>query len=777
MAQNSIGQTLAGMQLNKTVTTTEGTAGSNSAYNPGQVKPVYQNDESSKILNGLMDFAKTGVAAYQQYDQFKTQDADRRSDEILQNMTPDQRTQALQSGQLNYQDDPYLMRSLSQKIAHNASIMADNQVMENIKNNKYSSQQEMIDDLYQSRLKAGQEAAAQNGFDFNSESFQKGWSLNASDRNLVLNEGFAQVTSNQTRTMNNLQSDVAIRNVINASNQGDAKGTAYEIVTHIQADGSAADRLQRLQKAVSQLQNTPGGDQVIKELSDIPINLGGVQYTARELIGNDGIEIASGKATDASVTFDRSERDALDSQKNAILLEPDPSKQLAMIQDFTTQWTSKHPGQVSSGFESEMSQLKQQVIQKQSQLLQHQKIAQQKQVQSDYRQDTMLQQYKNGVAGKQDAVLDMDAQNTNEQSGKYTIEDTVNAANRYYSWIMDNKDMSQDQKMSAIMHLASITPQNQGMNIVLKNKISTVSNEIVAAGLQGRLDVSKTPNLNTMIQVYRSNPGALANALAGDTNSMKLYGQVATISGFMENGIDPTIYITGQQKMATMEQIQKNDLNTNSNKFVTQTMGDTRFKGMGGLPMQISTSIFQNTYAATGDIDSATNASRKWLTDNVVDVSDSDSGTTGQLLKSSLQITQDPKSVEIGKDIVNQKVADLVNQYPVLKGKLSISTSQDGVITITDPSTTLRAVTGQAFIKISRAEMAQSYSGLIKKGQEEQAKQIKAQEERLRQNGKYNNTIIPNKSLTVQSGKSSTSSDSLGLVNANNKLGELLNRK
>lgn len=424
-----------------------------------------------------------------------------------------------------------------------------------------------------------------------------------------------------------------------------------------------------------------------------------------------------------------------------------------------------------------MSQLKQQVIQKQSQLLQHQKIAQHKQVQSDYRQDTMLQQYKNGVAGKQDAVLDMDAQNTNEQSGKYTIEDTVNAANRYYSWIMDNKDMSQDQKMSAIMHLASITPQNQGMNIVLKNKISTVSNEIVAAGLQGRLDVSKTPNLNTMIQVYRSNPGALANALAGNTNSMKLYGQVATISGFMENGIDPTIYITGQQKMATMDQIQKNDLNTNSNKFVTQTMGDTRFKGMGGLPMQISTSIFQNTYAATGDIDSATNASRKWLTDNVVDVSNSDSGTTGQLLKSSLQITQDPKSVEIGKDIVNQKVADLVNQYPVLKGKLSISTSQDGVITITDPSTTLRAVTGQAFIKISRAEMAQSYSGLIKKGQEEQAKQIKAQEERLRQNAKYNNTIIPNKSLTVQSGKSSTSSDSLGFVNANNKLGELLNRK
>lgn len=157
------------------------------------------------------------------------------------------------------------------------------------------------------------------------------------------------------------------------------------------------------------------------------------------------------------------------------------------------------------------------------------------------------------------------------------------------------------------------------------------------------------------------------------------------------------------------------------------------------------------------------------------DITNSDNGSVGQVMKSSLQVTSDPKSIQIGQQIVDSKVNDLVTQYPVLKGKLNISTAQDGSLVITDPSTTLKALTGQSYIRITKQDLAQGYNDYLRKAKEENDKAVTEQEARLRSNGIDNKTIATDKPITGLSDAYNTkSSNSLRLQDSNNKLGGLL---
>ncbi|MFV7520698.1 hypothetical protein ACNPN6_06600 [Enterobacter quasiroggenkampii] len=777
MAQNLIGQTIAGMQLNKSPTENTGTPGINAAYNPAQIRqPIVEQGRASAILGSIIDFAKSGTAAFQQFDDYKTKQGDQRSNEILEKMTPEQRASALQNGTLLYQDDPWTMRALKQKVAQNASIMADSQILDNIKNGGYSSQRDLLDDMAATRAKNGQDAAALNGFDFNDPDFQKGYSTQAAERNLHLQEGYSQWQSDQIKKTKALHDSVSLNGFINTTPQSDPSITAQSIYGYIAGSGgSYDDKVSLIGQALQGLSGVSGGAQVISHLRSMDYDLYGQRVTLDDIYGKSGMEQYITKAGVANYASDRVNRDAFDNDLAIAMTTPDLATASAKVQQLSAQLDRQQPGQFDTPQRQQLQHVKESILRKQEQQNQQQQALFAKQAQSDNRRATLYGQYVSAVNGNNTAVTDFQAQTTNEASGKYTKEDSINAATQYYDNVMNNDQMSQSDKVNAVMHLAAVTPADQGMNLILKNKIATVSTEINAAGLQGKLDLGKTPNLNTMIQMYKTNPSALANALASDPQSMKLYSQVATISGMNDNGIDPTIFITGQQKMANMDQIQKNNLAQNSSKYITKTTTDSRFRGMGGLPMQISQSIFENAYASTGDIDGATELARQFLVDNVKDITNSDNGSVGQVMKSSLQVTSDPKSIQIGQQIVDSKVNDLVTQYPVLKGKLNISTAQDGSLVITDPSTTLKALTGQSYIRITKQDLAQGYNDYLRKAKEENDKAVTEQEARLRSNGIDNKTITTDKPITGLSDAYNTkSSNSLRLQDSNNKLGGLL---
>lgn len=734
MAGNSIARTLNNMQQTQVTTSSSSTA--LPSYTPGEIKSRAPDPSAgSQILGSLIEFAKTGSAAFQEYEQYKTKEADTRSNEILAKLSPEERATALQNGTLLYQDDPWTMRALKQKVAQNAALMADNQIIDNINKGVYSNSQELTDDMYNSRAQAGEQAAILNGFDFNDSDFQKGYSTNAGMRNLKIQETHAQWQSGQIQKTKGLHDSVAISGFINTTPQSDPNITAQSLYDYIaNSGGSYDDKVKLIGQTLNGLSGVAGGAQVISRLQGMDFDLYGTKVNLDQVYGKEGMETFITKAGQANYDTSRAARDSFNDRMAVALTTNDVASAQAQYQSLQAELDRTQPGQYDTPQRQQLNQLRAGILRKQEAQAQQQQELFTKQAQQDNRKETLYGQYVAAANGDTNAVTDFNSQSTNITSGNYTKEDTINAANQYYSNVMSNEQMSIDEKTSAIFNLSAVTPKDQGINLILKSKLSQVTTELNAAGLKGNLDFGKTPNLNSMINLYKSNPGAMANAFAGDVDSMKLYGQIATISGMADNGIDPTIFITGQQKMATMNDIQKNDLRANSSKFFSKTSSDSRFEGTAGLPMQIANSVFENYYASTGDVDSAATVARQFLIDNVVNVGNSDSGTVGQLLKSSLQITPDARSVKIGQDVLNNKVNDLVTQYPVLKGKINISTASDGTIMLTDPSGALRATTGQPYIRFTRQDLMAEYQKQIDAGKVLNDKAVTKEEERIRNN-------------------------------------------
>lgn len=728
---NSIAQTLGNMQ--QTIAPTNGSTSVSSTYTPNSVlNPISTPSGATQVLGSLMEFAKTGSAAYQEYDKFKTQEADTRSNEILEKLSPEQRAAALQNGTLLYQDDPWTMKALKTKVAQNASLMADNQIMENIKKGTYNSQKDLHDDMYNSRAQAGQQAAEINGFDFNDPDYQKGYATNASQRNYQIQETQAQWESGQIQKTKKLHDAVSLSGFINTTPQSDANNTAQGIYDYIvSSGGSYDDQVQLISQAIQGLSGVAGGAQVIQKIRGMDFKLYGQTANIDQLYGKEGVEQYISKAGMSNYASNRESRNLFQDRAAIASTTDDLNVAQSTLSELSLELDRTQPGQYDTPERKQLDQIKEGILRKQAAQAQQRAQLFAQQAQQDNRAEVLYNQMSRAANGDTTAVVDFNGQTTNISSGNYTKEDSINAANRYYSNVMNNDKLTTEEKTNSVLNLAATTPKEQGINIVLKEKFNLASSEMSSAGLKGQLDFSKTPNLNNLIQMYKTNPSALASALAGDNNSMKLYGQLATLNGMVDNGIDPTIFITGQQKMASMDAIQQADLQKNSNTFYTRTFNDSRFKGMGGLPAQISKSIFENYYASTNDIDGATTAARIFLNNNVVDVSSSESGSNGQLLKSSLQVTPNVRSVQIGKDIVNSKVNDLVKQYPVLKGKLNISTASDGTIMITDPSTALKGVTGQSYIRITRQDLQQEYAKQLQIQKEANDKAVSKEEQRI----------------------------------------------
>lgn len=741
MAKNTIGQTINNFQQTNMAVGGSSTVGTNFSYTPTQIRTPYNDDSASKMLGSLMDFAKTGTVLIQEYDKQKKQDADERSNQILQSLSPEQRAAALKNGTLLYQDDPYTMNALKRKVAQNATVMADSQILDGINKGQFNSTKELDDYIYTQRAKAAKDAAELNGFDFNDSEFQYGFSSNADERNMKLQEGYAQWQSGQIQKTKALHDSASINGIVSVVPQSDPNISAQQLHGYIMTSGgSDDDKVNLLNQTMKNLSGVSGGAQVIQSLRGMDFNLYGQRTTIDGLYGKTGAEKMISDAGASNYSSDRAARDSFNDRLATGMSSNDPTVALQVYQDLSSELDRTQPGQFDTPQRQALANYKESIARKQAALAQQTQELTTKQAQKDNRADVLYQQYVHAAQGDTNAVTDFNAQTTNESSGNYTAEDSINAGSRYYEQVMGSKDLTPEQKSTAISNLSLNTPKDQGINVILKNKIGQANNELMSAALQGKLDFSKTPNTNNLIQLYRSNPAALANIMSTDPSYADSYATIASIVGFSDNGIDPTILLTGKQKIASMSDIQKNDLRTNGNKFITKTSTDSRFSGMGGLPMQIAGSIFNNVYASTGDIDTATNMARGFLVNNVTDISKG-GDYTGQVLKSSLQVSSDVKSVEIGRGILQDKVNDLVTQYPGLKGKLTVSTDSDGSIIIQDPSTALKAYTGQPYIRISRYDLVSEYNERNKASYAKEQQAVTAEENRIRSNqGKYNPT-------------------------------------
>lgn len=722
---NSIGSVFGNLGGSPMVSTSDTTPQQN--YTPENIKPKYVPEQSSaqQILGSLMNFAQSSSQIYQSYSQDQTKQGDLRSNRILESMNNDQISNALQNGTLQYQDDPYTMNQLKQKMASQASTLVDGQIQKNIQNGIYNTPQEMSDDAQKLRSDAFNQLAQSNGWSTADEHLVNGFSAGVEQRNLALNQTQQSFTSNQIKQQKALTDGVSINEIINNSQNQQPADVANSLYNYIQTNrASSDDKMNMISQVNTLLAKTPGGAAVLQQLQQKNFNLYGQSVNYDQIYGKSGTDTFVTRAGQATYDYSKQNRDDFNNQLSQIGMMTDPNQAMAMIQQVSNNLNKQQPGQQLTDQQNQLEQVKHQIqekLQRQSLL---QKAVFQKQAQADNRASNLLQQYSASASGNTSAVTDIKGQTTNEQMGNYTVEDSVNAANQYYNNVMNNKNLTQEQKDNYIMTLSQNTPQGQGINILLNNKMDQAQNEISSAALSGSLDFTKTPQLNAFMSMYKSDPTSLAHALGTSTNGQQLYSTIATISGMNDAGLDPSSYIIGQQKINAMDQAQKQDLQNNTSNWQKSTRSNSSMPTISGLGWTTANNIFKNTYAATGNVDFATNQAGQWLTNNIIPFHTDDVGYEGGVMKSSLKLSSDPASTKIGQEILNNKVHDLLTQYPVLKGKLFVSNDAAGNTIIGDSSGALKSVTGQTTITLTRQDMQNEYHEHLKQYDENATQNI-----------------------------------------------------
>lgn len=708
MAQNSIGQVIDNMRLNKQATGTA-TSTTNFSYTPTQEIVNKPNTGLTDALGGLIEFAKSATVAVDAYGKTMKKQGDERSDEIIRTMTPEQRAQALGNGTLLYQDDPFTMAALHQKVAQSAILLSDNQIQSNIANGNYKDQKSLNDDIVSQRMAAAAQVAELNGFDINNPEFQKGLNAQASQRTLALQESFLRKQSENTRTNANFQQTVELNSVIKNPFNLQPSQVADQVVSLINNSTlSDQDKVSQLGNAMQTISGSANGAAIINEIRTRQFNVFGSSVTPVQMYGEASMQKYQ-QASDASTySMDRKARDDFNGEIQRIQSMSDPSQRLSAIAGLHEKLNKTQYGQMETPERQQLFTLQQQTENMQRQINDQNAALQAKQTQADGRADVIYSQMQQAAFGNTNAVIDMNGQATNEALGKFTTEDTVNAANRYYNNVMSDNNLTADQKSEKILYMSARTPKGQGLNLLLQNKVNQAQVQFNAAGINGQLDFGKTPELNELMQLYKSNPAALATVLGSDKDGMALYGNVAMLVGATEAGIDPTIIAQGVQKMNSMDDTERQLVQSKTSDFDKATVTSSQFTGLSGLPSEMARNIFRLSYITTRNETLSQQLARNYLDKNTIKFDES--GVYGSLMNSSIQVTENPRSTEFGLDIIKNKVNEITTKFPYLKGNLAIQTSRDGNILITSPSALMGANNvGASSIIISRDDLIKEY--------------------------------------------------------------------
>lgn len=708
MAQNSIGQVIDNMRLNKQATGTATTT-TNFSYTPTQESVKKTNNGLTDALGGLIEFAKNATVAVDAYGKSMKKQGDERSEEIIRTMTPEQRSQALGNGTLLYQDDPYTMAALHQKVAQSAILLSDNQIQNNIANGVYKDQKSLNDDIVSQRMASAAQVAEMNGFDINNEDFQKGLNYQANQRTVSLQESFLRKQSENTRTNANFQNTVEINSAIKNSLNLPAAQVADQIVGLVNNSTlSDQDKMAQIGNAMQAASTSPQGAGILTELRSRQFNVFGKNVTPVDIFGESGMQKYQQVGDESTYSMDRKSREEFDNEIQRINSMSDPSQRLSAIAGLHEKLNKTQFGQMETPERKQLFSLQQQTQEMQRQINDQNAALQAKQTQADGRADVIYSQMQQAAFGNTNAVIDMNGQATNEALGKFTTEDTVNAANRYYNNVMSDNNLTADQKSEKILYMSARTPKGKGLNLLLQNKVNQAQVQFNAAGINGQLDFGKTPELNELMQLYKSNPAALATVLGSDKDGMALYGNVAMLVGATEAGIDPTIIAQGVQKMNSMDDTERQLVQSKTSDFDKATVTSSQYIGKSGLPSEIARNIFKLSYITTRNETVSQQLARKYLDDYTIDFNES--GVQGSLMKSSIQVTEDPRSTQFGLDIIKNKVNEITTKFPYLKGNLAIQTSRDGNILITSPSALMGANNvGASRIIISRDDLIKEY--------------------------------------------------------------------
>lgn len=625
-----------------------------------QAATIQEEKPRSSLLESIGRFAAAGADMYMAREKRKKDLADERSNEIIRKLTPQQRREALNNGTLLYQDDPYAMEALRVKSGRNAAYLVDDDVMQKVKNGEFRTREEM-EEYRHSRLQEGAKSYAEMfGINAEDEAYQRGFNSDITERNISLYGAHDTFLSEQAKKGALVNSDVELNNVLSdpatlARPEGAEFFTSY--INNSLLTGSLPNddlALQTITKQLSNVSNRVGGANFLLQLADKKVTLHGKETTYRELLGDAQWESMMQTAQSSQFEHDAKLAEKFELNVGSALNNPDPSVGWSMLQGLKAELDKIQPGEQMTPQRERLIAAQRQIQNSLYDNAAKQQKARDEQQKSINKFAVMEEQFQKRFEGEYVSTKYSDMP-TNENTGEFTKQDAVNFANQTLSRI-DSMDLPQETKDALkLKYLQEDDPEGP-FRTAMKTLVDKASGEWQSAVINGELS-EDTPALTKLREVRNANP-ALFAALYPEQASLFLKMDMMD-----KQGVRTQVLINAEQARAGRTKDQQ--------RLADEAWAD-KIKTKGVLAMmpnktaQMAREIYDSMLGSTGNEKEALEATEKFVREStaVFESGDVDGDVYGMVPRNMLQMTSDPASWELGRDLIQKEVDSYKERHP-----------------------------------------------------------------------------------------------------------------
>lgn len=633
----------------------------------------------------IMDFAGVATDAY---DTVAKNKADERSDEIIRKLTPEQRRTAIQNGTLLYQDDPYAMEALKVKTGRNAAFLIDDDVMQKVKEGQFRTRGE-LEEYRHSRMQEGALTyAEQFGLTDSDEFFQKGFNSNITERNISLYGAHDNFLSDQAQKGALVNSKVELNGVLSDpsllarpdSGEFFSKYIDNAIVTgSIPSDNQAG---QLISASLNDVVQRPGGTQFLQGLQDRTVTLNGATSTYKELMGDEQWNSLMVKAQSSQFQNDAKLMEKFQLDMNSALNQENVSTGWEMLQAQKEQLDKLQPGE-------ELTPQRQMLIQAQMQLQDRfrQQSAATAKAMDDQKKvinksQVIDQQFQKRLNGEY-VSTDFKDMPSNDNTGEFKHSDMVNYANQKLASI-DQMQITDSQKDKMKLDYLRADSEAGAFRTAVGVMITDAGNEWQAAVINGSFN-SDSPALSNLRRLRNTDPDLVA-ALYPDKAELFL-----TMDMMDKQGIDPQVIIDADRSRRSLTK----EMQYEDDKAWASLKNNSESPELSRIPASLdgmARKIFDSTKYRTGNADMAMQQVDKFLKDSTVTFTGDnvDGDAIGIIPKNALQVSDDPKSWEQGRDIIDEARKGLIAANPWITNQQLTVYQQGNSIFMMDTTGTVR---------------------------------------------------------------------------------------
>lgn len=656
-----------------------------------QYRPVTIQQEGFRQSNLVQSLSKFGTAmgeAADAYDKRQRDKADERSDEIIRKLTPEQRREAIKNGTLLYQDDPYAMEALRFKTGRNAAFLIDDEVAQKVQNGEFRTRTAMEEYRHKRLTEGANEFAEQFMINPEDSEFQRGFNANITERNISLYGKHDMFLSEQAQKGAILASKVELSGVLKdpAVLARPESGEFFQrYIDNALKTGSIPSDAQAQQVIIGSLNDViqrPGATNFLQSLADRPVTLNGKTSTYKELMGEEQWNALMVKAQSTQFDNDAKLSEGFRLGITSALNQDDTSKGWEMIQGIKADLDRLQPG-------DQMTPERERLIQAEEQMqTRFRQEAQAAAKEMDKRQKTINknqvidQQFTKRINGQYVSTSYKDMP-TNENTGEFTHSDMVNYANGKLAEI-DQMQLTEQQKDRMKLSYLRADSEGGAFRTVVGQMVTDAGSEWSAAVINGKLPEDTTA-LNKLRTMRNTDPDLFA-ALYPDKADLFL-----TMDMMDKQGIDPQILIDADRSRRSLTK----EMQYEDDKAWASLKNNSESPELSRIPASLdgmARKIYDSVKYRTGNSDMAMQQVDKFLKESTVTFKgdDVDGDTIGIIPKNILQVSDDPKSWEQGRDILEEARKGIIAANPWVTNKQLTMYQQGDSIYMMDTTGTVR---------------------------------------------------------------------------------------